>query len=140
MLYCFFGAPVLEIRLSAAVSDFWLETGILGTRQVVCYKGSDLSYRIAMAVVKDTVKYISLVNLVMDAPVVTELIQYDFTVERLKAEMDKILFDETIRQKMSDEYTQLLTRLGGRGASARAAEIVVKCAKNSETKSVKTGN
>lgn len=109
-----------------------LETGILGTRQVVCYKGSDLSYRIAMAVVKDTIKYISLVNLVMDAPVVTELIQYDFTAERLKAEMDKILFDETVCRKMSEEYTQLLTRLGGRGASARAAEIVVNCAKNSE--------
>lgn len=109
-----------------------LETGILGTRQVVCYKGSDLSYRIAMAVVKDTIKYISLVNLVMDAPVVTELIQYDFTAERLKAEMDKLLFDEEVRQKMSEEYAQLLTRLGGRGASARAAEIVINCAKNSE--------
>ena len=109
-----------------------LETAILGTRQVVCYKGSALSYRIAMAVVKDTIKYISLVNLVMDAPVVTELIQYDFTAERLKAEMDKILFDEAVRQKMSDEYAQLLTRLGGRGASARAAEIVVNCAKSSE--------
>ena len=98
----------------------------------MCYKGSDLSYRIAMAVVKDTIKYISLVNLVMDAPVVTELIQYDFTEERLKEEMDKILFDEVVRQKMSDEYAQLLTRLGGRGASARAAEIVIDCAKNSE--------
>lgn len=112
-----------------------LETAILGTRQVVCYKGSDLSYRIAMAVVKDTIRYISLVNLVMDAPVVTELIQYDFTPKRLKAEMDKLLTDEVARQKMSEDYAQLLTRLGGRGASARAAEIVIKCAKNSETKS-----
>lgn len=112
-----------------------LETAILGTRQVVCYKGSDLSYRIAMAVVKDTIRYISLVNLVMDAPVVTELIQYDFTPKRLKAEMDKLLTDEVARQKMSEDYAQLLTRLGGRGASARAAEIVIECAKNSETKS-----
>lgn len=109
-----------------------LETAILGTRQVVCYKGSALSYRIAMAVVKDTIKYISLVNLVMDAPVVTELIQYDFTAERVKEELDKLLFDESIRQKMSEEYARLLTRLGGRGASARAAEIVVNCAKKSE--------
>ena len=109
-----------------------LETAILGTRQVVCYKGSALSYRIAMAVVKDTIKYISLVNLVMDAPVVTELIQYDFTAERVRAELDKLLTDEEVRSKMSEEYAQLLTRLGGRGASARAAEIVVNCAKSSE--------
>ena len=109
-----------------------LETAILGTRQVVCYKGSALSYRIAMAVVKDTIKYISLVNLVMDAPVVTELIQYDFTAERVRAELDKLLTDEEVRSKMSEEYAQLLMRLGGRGASARAAEIVINCAKSSE--------
>ena len=109
-----------------------LETAILGTRQVVCYKGSALSYRIAMAVVKDTIKYISLVNLVMDAPVVTELIQYDFTAERVRAELDKLLNDETVRRRMSEQYTEMLTRLGGRGASARAAEIVVNCAKSSE--------
>ena len=109
-----------------------LETAILGTRQVVCYKGSALSYRIAMAVVKDTIKYISLVNLVMDAPVVTELIQHDFTVERVKEELDKLLTNETVRTKMAADYAEMLTRLGGRGASARAAEIVINCAKNSE--------
>lgn len=109
-----------------------LETAILGTRQVVCYSTSAISYQIAKAVAKDTIRYISLVNLVMDAPVVTELIQQDLTKERLKVELDKILDDSVTKEKMTRDYEALLARLGGRGASSRAAEIVINCAKNSE--------
>ena len=107
-----------------------LETAILGTRQVVCYRTSGLSYRIAKAVAKDTIKYISLVNLVLDKPAVTELIQHDLTHQRLRAEVEKLLHDADTRQRMAADYEELLTRLGGRGASARAAEIVIDCAKN----------
>ena len=114
-----------------------LETAILGTRQVVCYKTSGLSYQIAKAVAKDTIKYISLVNLVLDKPAVTELIQHDLTHLKLRAEVEKLLHDEATRQRISDDYRELLGRLGGRGASARAAVIVVDCAKNGTTNVIK---
>ena len=114
-----------------------LETAILGTRQVVCYKTSGLSYQIAKAVAKDTIQYISLVNLVLDKPAVTELIQHDLTHLKLRAEVEKLLHDEATRQRISDDYRELLGRLGGRGASARAAEIVVDCAKNGTTNIIK---
>ena len=107
-----------------------LETAILGTREVVCYKTSYLSYRIAKAVAKNTIRFISLVNLILDKPAVTELIQYDFTVENLKIELDKLLNDNKVQQKMADDYADLITKLGGRGASERAAKIVVDCAKS----------
>lgn len=106
-----------------------LETALLGTRQVVCYKTSDLSYRIAKAVAKDSIKYISLVNLILDKPAVTELIQYDLTPGRLKAEVEKLLSDRAVREQMTADYAALNTRLGGSGASARAAKIVTDCAK-----------
>jgi lipid-A-disaccharide synthase len=107
-----------------------LETGILGTRQVVCYKTSGLSYRIARAVAKDTIRFISLVNLILDRPAVTELIQHDLTVDKLRHELDLLLYDEATRRRISADYAELVQRLGGRGASARAAQIVLDCAKN----------
>lgn len=107
-----------------------LETAILRTRQVVCYKTSGLSYQIAKAVAKNTIKYISLVNLILDKPAVTELIQHDLTVERIKQELDAILYDEEKKNRMSNDYDTLLSALGRHGASARAAEIVTNCAKN----------
>lgn len=114
-----------------------LETAILGTRQVVCYKTSGVSYQIAKAVAKDTIKYISLVNLVLDKPAVTELIQHDLTVEKLHDEVEKLLHDKATKERISDDYSALLQRLGGRGASARAAEIVRNCAKNGTSNIVK---
>lgn len=113
-----------------------LETALLGTRQVVCYKTSFLSYQIAKSVAKDTVKYISLVNLIMDKPVVTELIQHDLNASRLKMELDRILDDEKVKSDMSADYEALQTRLGGRGASSRAAQIVFNCAKNGTSNAV----
>ena len=109
-----------------------LETAILGTRQVVCYRCSDLSYRIAKAVAKATIKYISLVNLILDKPAVTELIQYDLTEANIRKELDRILYDENSKQQMSADYDALLAKLGRRGASERAAKIVVECAKTAK--------
>lgn len=114
-----------------------LETAILGTRQVVCYKTSGISYQIAKAVAKDTIKYISLVNLVLDSPAVTELIQHDLTHEKLHEEVEKLLHNEVVRARISADYEALLEKLGGRGASARAAKIVLNCAKNGTTNIVK---
>ena len=90
----------------------------------MCYKGSIISYEIAKRVIK--VKYISLVNLVMDKETVVELIQSDFNYSRLKSELDKVLFDNNIRNQMHNDYQLLKTKLGNIGASDRAASIIVK--------------
>ena len=75
-----------------------LETALFGVPEVVCYKGSNISYQIAKRLIK--IKYISLVNLIMDKPVVKELIQNDLTVENLKQELSLLLFNETKQQQL----------------------------------------
>ena len=100
-----------------------LETALIGTPEVVCYKGSRISYEIAKRIVK--VKYISLVNLIMDKEVVVELIQSDFNYNRLKVELNKVLFNEKYRDNILENYQLLRTRLGNSGASDRAANLIV---------------
>jgi lipid-A-disaccharide synthase len=99
-----------------------LETALLNVPQIVCYKAGKISYEIARRLIK--VKYISLVNLVMDKPVVRELIQDDFNVDSVKKELQRLLFDEKYRQHMMDDYQVLKQKLGGEGASRNAAEII----------------
>ena len=89
---------------------------------MVCYKGSWLSYQIAKRII--TLKYISLVNLIMDKEVVTELIQNDFTKRNLKKEVTKIL-DDNHRQKLFLDYFELEKKLGGKGASEKTAKLIV---------------
>lgn len=98
-----------------------LETALFKVPQVVCYKGSAISYHIAKRIV--TLKFISLVNLVMDREVVTELIQNDFNKKRLKKELDKILNSE-YRKKLFLDYYELEKRLGGKGASKKTADLI----------------
>lgn len=100
-----------------------LETALFKVPQVVCYKSSTISYEIAKRVVKG-INYISLVNLIMDKPVVCELIQHDFNEKRLKKEMDKIILDLDFRSKMMNYYHELETILGKGGASAKTAESI----------------
>lgn len=101
-----------------------LETALFGVPQVVCYKGSAISYAIAKRLVK--VKYISLVNLIMDKPVVKELIQADFTVKNTIEELKKVVGDPNTIATMKDEYRNLKTLLQkGGDASANAAESIV---------------
>jgi lipid-A-disaccharide synthase len=101
-----------------------LESALFGVPQVVCYKGSAISYQIAKRLIR--IKYISLVNLIMDKPVVKELIQNDFNVQQVKTEMSAILNDEIRKQQISDDYRQLkeLLQHGG-NASVKAADIIV---------------
>lgn len=101
-----------------------LETALFGVPEVVCYKGSNISYQIAKRLIK--VKYISLVNLIMDKPVVKELIQQDLTVENLRAELTALLTDPARQQQLRADYTALkqLLSQGGR-ASAKAAKSIV---------------
>lgn len=101
-----------------------LETALFGVPQVVCYKGSALSYHIAKRLVR--IKYISLVNLIMDKPVVTELIQNDLTTENIERELKAILENEERKNQMAADYRELKTLLQKEGnASARAAQEIV---------------
>lgn len=97
-----------------------LETALFKVPQVVCYKGNWFSYWIARRLVK--VKYISLVNLIIDRELVKELIQAEFNVKALQRELAKL---EANRETLMTEYDELRSILGGGGASARAAEIVI---------------
>lgn len=101
-----------------------LETAIFKVPQVVCYKGGLVSYIIARALVK--VKYISLVNLIMDKMVVKELIQNEMNVQALKKELHRITVEQDYRNKMLADYDQLYTMLGGGGASELAAREMFK--------------
>lgn len=101
-----------------------LETALLNIPEVVCYKGNKISFAIAKMLVKDIIKYISLVNLIMDQKIVTELIQQDLNTENLIKELSLIL-EEDSRAKMLENYTLLREKLGGIGASEKAAEVIV---------------
>lgn len=101
-----------------------LETALLKTPEVVCYRGSWVSYQIAKRLVKH-IKFISLVNLIMDKEVVKELIQNDLNTENLTQELNKIL-EPTHREQLLAEYDKLHLLLGGEGASDRASEVIVK--------------
>jgi len=100
-----------------------LETALFGVPEVVCYKGSPISYQIAKRVIK--VKYISMVNLIMDRPVVKELIQNDLTAENLKHELHELLTNRTRIAQMKKDYAELRRILSERGnASATAAASI----------------
>lgn len=101
-----------------------LEAGIFKLPQIVCYKGSKISVWIARQVVK--IKYISLVNLILDKPAVLELIQEDFTEDNLKKEMSALLSDSKRTQQLQEEYDVLYEKLGGPGASDKTASVVLK--------------
>ena len=98
-----------------------LETALIGIPEVVCYKGNRISYEIAKRIVD--IKYISLVNLIMDEEVVTELIQQELNKQNLKRELERILAGDG-RAKMLYSFSQLKEKLGSGGASERAAEII----------------
>lgn len=101
-----------------------LETALLNIPEVVCYRGSKISYAIAKRLVKN-IKYISLVNLIMDREVVKELIQNDLNTKNLVEELNEILSGER-REKVLNDYNLLREKLGGKGASENAAEIILK--------------
>lgn len=100
-----------------------LETALFNVPEVVCYKGSTISYQIARRLIK--IKYICLVNLIMDKEIVKELIQDELTVDNIKTELNKILFHTGKQQQMQHDYTSLKTLLSkGGNASANAAKSI----------------
>jgi lipid-A-disaccharide synthase len=99
-----------------------LETALLDVPQVVCYKGSNFSYQIAKRIVD--IKYISLVNLIMDKPVLKELIQSEMNEKSIVEELKAIL-DYGRRKEIFEDYKSLRQKLGGAGASEKAAALMV---------------
>jgi len=100
-----------------------LETALFGVPEVVCYKGNPISYMLAKKLVK--IKYISLVNLIMDKPVVTELIQGDLNETMLQKELDKILNNTAHIKQLKTDYEQLWHLLGDSNASDNAAKEIL---------------
>ena len=100
-----------------------LESALFKLPQVVCYKTGALSFLIGKRLVN--LKFISLVNLIMNKLVVKELIQNDFTVKNISDELFKLLNNQDYRNIMINNYNQLQKKLGGDGASKRIAETIV---------------
>lgn len=101
-----------------------LETALFHVPQIVVYKANILSIWIAKLVIK--VKYISLVNLIMGIPVVRELIQSDYDEDIVKEELNRILYDESYRNNMLQNYKALDRKMGEAGASERTAKLIQK--------------
>ncbi|WKZ67683.1 MAG: lipid-A-disaccharide synthase [Flavobacteriales bacterium] len=101
-----------------------LETALFGVPEVVCYSGGALNVWIAKRLVD--IRFISLVNLIMDREVVRELIQSDLTADALERELRMLLDEGPGRERMLADYAQLAARLGGPGASAKVASAVWK--------------
>jgi lipid-A-disaccharide synthase len=101
-----------------------LETALFRIPEVVCYKGSTISYEIAKRLIK--VPYISLVNLILGKPAVKELIQDELTPQNLKLELDKLINDHDYRSGLMEDYQALWVILSkGGSASSAAANAVV---------------
>jgi lipid-A-disaccharide synthase len=100
-----------------------LESALFDLPQVVCYKGGALSFMIAKQLVD--IKYISLPNLIMDKPVIKELVQNDLTSQNISKELKELLHNKEYRSRINADYNELKGKLGGRGASARLAKELV---------------
>lgn len=116
---------ILKLSAAALVTSgtATLETALIGTPQVVCYRADMLNMLIARAVIK--VKFISLVNLNLGYEAVKELIQYNLNEKNLKEELGAILPGGAKRETMLSDYARLRTLLGQPGASSRIASEMV---------------
>jgi lipid-A-disaccharide synthase len=101
-----------------------LETALFGVPEIICYKGSEISYQIARKLIK--IKYIGLVNLIMDKPVVKELIQQELTVANMLSELKELLNNQKRQSEVKADYEALrnLLKEGG-NASQNAAEKII---------------
>lgn len=105
-----------------------LETALLNVPQVVCYRTSGITYQIVKRLIR--VPYISLVNLIAEKKVVTELIQNDLTKEKLQIELSKITLDATGRNEQLEGYAAIREKMGTKGASEKAGSLMVNYLKN----------
>lgn len=105
-----------------------LEAALICTPQVVCWSTSKLTAFVARHIlhVLDNIKYISLGNLCIDKCAFQELIQEDFTAEKVLAEVRRLTGDHDYREKMLDDYADIRQSLGGKGASRAVAKAIMK--------------
>ena len=101
-----------------------LETALFKIPQVVCYKTPLKPISKYVFKYFFNIKYISLVNLIADKAVVTELFTDNFSPENIRHELDKLLFDPAYRQQMLDGYDDVIRRLGSPGAAQKAAQEI----------------
>jgi lipid-A-disaccharide synthase len=101
-----------------------LETAMFNVPQMVVYKGNPVSIGIARMLIK--IRFISLVNLIMDKLVVKELIQADYNNDSVKTELDSLLHDKVYRDAMLKNYDVLDVKMGTAGASAKTAALIIK--------------
>ncbi len=120
---------LLNIATAALVTSgtATLETALLTVPQVVCYKTTGVSYAIAKRLI--AVPFISLVNLIANRAVVTELIQNDLTPDRIASELRAILPNGNRREQQLADYAEIKRMMGGPGASERAGQRMVELAR-----------
>jgi lipid-A-disaccharide synthase len=113
------GAADLALVASGTVT---VETALLGTPMVVVYRVAPLTYALGRPFI--SVPHFAMVNLIAERRVVPELMQADFTAERVTAEALSLLSDAGRAQRMREDLADVVRRLGGPGATARVASIV----------------
>lgn len=106
-----------------------LETSLFRVPQVVCYETPipHIVYWVFKNIL--TTEYISLVNLVADKTVVQELFAKFFSIDAIRKETDRLLFDMPYREKMISEYDEVIRILGAPGASQKAANMMIELLK-----------
>jgi lipid-A-disaccharide synthase len=100
-----------------------LETALIGTPEIVCYKGNNISYQIAKRIIK--IKYISLVNLILDKPAVPELIQGELNVPNISEWLNKLLYHKPTRQAMLEQYANLQQALQQKQMASQLAASLI---------------
>ena len=120
--------PLLAKATAALVTSgtATLETCMFRVPQVVCYYTPLKRFIGMMRRIVLKVKYVSLVNLIADREVVTELVAETFSVENIRHELEKILPGGAERQRMLDDYEEVHRRLGENDAPNRAAHLMIK--------------
>jgi len=106
-----------------------MEAALWGVPEAICYRAKGLtgniSYQLAKKFIGKKLKYIGIVNLVMEKEVVKEFIQHELTAENLSEELKKLTGDKAYRERILKDYKQINEKLGGPGASARAAKVIL---------------
>ena len=107
-----------------------LETALLNTPQIVVYKTDWVFYSLAKIVIQ--IKYISLVNIILDKLAVPELIQAKFSVDHMNNWMRDLLTKGTTYQTQLEEYKQLKEKIGNAGASKKTARLIYSAASSAK--------
>lgn len=105
-----------------------LETALFNVPQTVIYKmegGWTVDFIFRNLIFKNRMAGVSLPNIIMKREIVREFIQMKMTLENVKTEMEKLLFDEKYRKKIFNDYNRLKELMGGSGSSKRAAQKMV---------------